>query len=296
MDPDIEGRDHTLETFKPQARFDAMKAGLDGIVIYTTNNPNKDENEKLDGVQYEERHRAYSAHGPVGNLSNITVKIRHNTPVEDAWKENKEGQRGDRLVRAVYDYITKDREVPKDMFDIKFTREDLSTFHVQGGIVYKVAHQATNGHSLLMWVPTALQDTYVTRRPLSCRTCHPNAEKMKRSMERLYYWSKMQKTCNEVFLRCNTCQKVKTSPSKARDDEQFVPISKPMAVVAIDIVGPLGNSKSATSDNNRFICTMIDWFTRLVVFFAIKDIAANTIGDCIAKFTKLLPPAGAAVR
>jgi transposase InsO family protein len=105
-------------------------------------------------------------------------------------------------------------------------------------------------------------------------------------MERLYYWPRMQKTCDEVFLRCHTCQKVKRPPSKAKDNEQFVPISKPMAVVAIDIVGPLGNSKSATSDKNRFICTMIDWFTRFVVCFAIKDTTAETIGDCIAKFTK----------
>jgi hypothetical protein len=190
-----------------------MKAGLDEIMIYTTNNPNRDEDEKLDEVK-SEGYRTYSQHGPVGQLNNITVRIRHNTPVEDAWKEIKDGRKGDRLIRAVHAYITKDREVPADMFDTKFTREDLSTVHVQDNIVYKVAHQATNGHSLLLWVPAVLQETYVTRRHLSCLTCHPSADRMKRSMERLYYWPKMQKTCDEVFLRCHTCQKVKRPPSQ----------------------------------------------------------------------------------
>ena len=122
-------------------------------MIYTANNPNKDENEKLDKAQPDGRYRAYSTHGPIGQLNNVTMRIRHNTPVEDAWKEIREGQRGDRLIRAVHHYITKDREVPRDVFDTKFTSEDLGTFHVQEGIVYKVPHQATNGHSVLLWYP-----------------------------------------------------------------------------------------------------------------------------------------------
>ena len=221
-----------------------------------------------------------------GRLCNTTLRIRHSTPVQDAWEEIKNGQQNDRIIKAVHDYISRDKDIPAELLVGNLRLEDLSSFHIQDGIVYKVSTRATNGHSLLLWVPPSLQEAYVSRRHQSCLTCHPTADSMKRSMERLYYWPDMTGTIESVVLRCHTCQRVKRPPSKARDKTQFVPISKPNAVVAIDIVGPLGNMKSATSQGNRFICTMVDWFTRFVMCFAIPSTTADVIGDCIAKYTK----------
>ena len=98
----------------------------------------------------------------------------------------------------------------------------------------------------------------------------------------------MADTCKKVVDRCDICERAKRAPGKAGDKQEVVPISKPMSVVAMDIVGPMGNAKSATSNKNRFICTFIDWFSRFCVCYAIPNTDAETIGDCITKFTQRL--------
>ena len=75
---------------------------------------------------------------------------------------------------------------------------------------------------------------------------------------------------------------------KANGKREVVPISKPMSVVAMDVVGPMGNAKSATSGKDRLIVSFMDWFSRFCICYAVASTDAETIGDCIPKFTQRL--------
>jgi hypothetical protein len=98
----------------------------------------------------------------------------------------------------------------------------------------------------------------------------------------------MTDTCKTVISQCDICERTRRPPGKASDKREVAPISKPMTVVAMDVVGPMGNAKSATSGKNRFIVSFIDWFSRFCICYSVASTDAEIIGDCITKFTQRL--------
>ena len=85
-------------------------------------------------------------------------------------------------------------------------------------------------------------------------------------------------------LACDVCQKT-GHPPKRKGGRHFIPTSSPFACCAIDIVGPIGNKDSATESGNRYIVTIIDWFSRWVEAFAVKDCTQECILEALNEFT-----------
>ena len=218
--------------------------------------------------------------------SNITLGSRNRPHMDEVWGLIRDGQRSDPLIKAVHDYIQNSKDIPSE-FGVKL-RDHTMHCHVQDGIVYRIANDNYCGPSLVLWVPDTMQEETVKKLHYSCLACHPSPIAMESVLKRTYFWIGMKVMCERIFNICHTCNRAKRPPSKAKDVKSFVPISKPLSVVAIDVVGPMGNSKSATSKDNRFIISMIDWFTRFCVCYAVPNTTAETIADCLTKFTKRL--------
>ena len=203
----------------------------------------------------------------------------------DVWDTIRSGQQADEEVRAVYSYLVKGKSFPDRL---NYLLPDARQCHVLEKVVYRVQEDNQAGPMLRLWVPKSMQEDLVRQTHECALSCHPREASMKRTIERRYFWPSMLETCSQVVRKCATCEKARRPPSKARDSRQIIPISKPMAVVAMDVVGPMGNAKSATSGKNRYIVSFIDWFTRYTVCYAVANVDAETIGDCIAKFTERL--------
>jgi len=88
----------------------------------------------------------------------------------------------------------------------------------------------------------------------------------------------------EYVQTCLACQRATKAPATGQDQVHYVPIGKPLSVVAIDVVGPLGNNRTATTRGNRYIVTMIDWFSRYVCMYAVPEPTASQIGQCLSRF------------
>ena len=189
-------------------------------------------------------------------------------------------------IRAIRDYLTMGKSVPASMKTRRGTQ--MSCIHNQ--TVYKMPEDNQDGPMLRLWVPEDLQEE-LTRTTHECPlTCHPREYSLKRTFERRYFWPNMADTCKTVISQCDICERTKRPPGKANDKREVVPISKPMSVVAMDVAvaGPMGNAKSATSGKNIFVVSFIDWFNRYCICYAVASTDAETIGDCVTKFTQRL--------
>ena len=116
-------------------------------------------------------------------------------------------------------------------------------------------------------------------------TIHMSAEQMYRTLHMRYYWAGMCAACAYHVKVCDTCQRTTYAPSRKKGGRQYIPVSSPFACCAIGVVGPIGNSASRTSNGNRFIVTIVDWFTRWVEAYPVKDASQESIVEALEQFT-----------
>ena len=214
------------------------------------------------------------------NFVRLDTNRQRNT--SEIWETIRTGQKADPEVKAVHDHLMLGKAVVESL------QEEARQCHVLKGIVYRIQEDNHAGPMLRLWVPKSMQDELVLQAHQCALVCHPTEVSMKRTIERRYFWPSMGETCRQIVKSCDVCERARRPPGKHGDRRQIVPISRPMSVVAMDVVGPMGNAKSATSGQNRFIVSFIDWFSRFSICYAVANTDAETIGDCITKFTQRL--------
>ena len=220
-----------------------------------------------------------------GQCNRIRLDVGRQKNVEEVWETIRSGQKMDVEIRAVRDYLTSGKLISSSMSTLQ---DEARKCHLHNQVVYKMQEDNQDGPMLRLWVPENMQEELTRTTHESPLTCHPREHSLKRTLERRYFWPNMTDTCKTVISQCDICERTRRPPGKANDKREVVPISKPMSVVAMDVVGPMGNAKSATSGKNRFIVSFIDWFSRFCICYAVASTDAETIGDCITKFTQRL--------
>ena len=154
------------------------------------------------------------------------------------------------------------------------------------GLLYR-KNDRGDGPGLQLCTPSHLRDTVVRMAHNSPVAIHPSSRQMSRMISRRHYWPTIEAHCKRIRDSCSTCAKAgPAATTSAGDQIHYVPIGKPLSVVAIDVVGPMGNKNAATSRGNRYLVTIIDWFTRYVCMYPIAEPTAAAIGQCLAKFTE----------
>lgn len=94
---------------------------------------------------------------------------------------------------------------------------------------------------------------------------------------RQYYWPRMQTDINEHIANCETCQHFKTPKQPKYGLLKPIEVSNVFEQLHIDIVGPI----KTTSENNSYIITAIDAFSRYAYARARPDVKAIDIIDFI---------------
>ena len=116
-------------------------------------------------------------------------------------------------------------------------------------------------------------------------TCHPNTDQMFRMLSLRYHWPQMRMSCHMYHSTCDTCQRTGNPPRRNAGGRQYIPTSSPFSCVAIDVVGPIGNKDAVTEGGKRFIVTIIDWFTRYIEAYSVKDCTEKSIIESMEHFT-----------
>ena len=104
-----------------------------------------------------------------------------------------------------------------------------------------------------------------------------------------FYWPCLRKIVANFICRCLTCEYFK--PSKENTKAQLQPIesNKSWELIELDFIGPL----TETGNNNKYILSVVDHFSKFAVAYATQKQDSRTVVDCL---TKLFSEFGAPIR
>ncbi|ROT77825.1 hypothetical protein C7M84_003484 [Penaeus vannamei] len=103
---------------------------------------------------------------------------------------------------------------------------------------------------------------------------------VKRTLTRLrqrFYWVGMRRDVQEWCRTCEVCCARNGPVKKNRAPLQLYQVGAPLERVAVDIVGPF----PVTTQGNRFICVVMDYFTKWPEAYALPDHEAETVAEAL---------------
>ncbi len=95
-----------------------------------------------------------------------------------------------------------------------------------------------------------------------------------------FYWPRMRNDIENWLKCCQSCTMAKRGPRQQRAPLQQELSRSPFDRVAFDVIGPL----PIMANGNRFILTMIDYFSKWAEAYALPNHKAETVADCIVKW------------
>ena len=152
-------------------------------------------------------------------------------------------------------------------------------------VLCRITSSERTGSTVRVCVPSSFQDELMRMCHDNPWTCHPTTDQMFRMLSLRYHWPQMRMSCAMYHSTCDTCQRTGYPPRRNAGGRQYIPTSSPFACVAIDVVGPIGNKDAVTEGGKRMIVTVIDWFTRYIEAYAVKDCSERSIIECLEHFT-----------
>lgn len=184
-------------------------------------------------------------------------------------------QRTDPRLEKIIQSLISNPTVP---FNIKHT-----SYVLINNLLYKVRHYNTYtnqrllGNKHLLVIPKTLQNMI-----LQWAHNHPTAGHAGRlkTMHRLsskVFWPKMRKDVFKYVQSCIPCQQFKYSNSQTAAPMQLHTVSHPWHTIGIDIMGPF----PPTFRQKRFLLVIVDYFTRWVELFALRETTATHISNII---------------
>ena len=165
------------------------------------------------------------------------------------------------------------------------TEQEKYTIHGEQRVLCRITTSERTSSTLRVCVPRSRQDKLLSMCHDNPWACHPTADQMYRMLSLRYYWPQMRAACTLFQQSCDICQRTGYPPKRHAGGRQYVPVSSPFACCAIDVVGPIGNKDSVTKLGNRWIITIIDWFSRYVEAYPVKDTTEETIVKALETFT-----------
>ena len=157
---------------------------------------------------------------------------------------------------------------------------------IQDGMLmcHFMRHDATGDH-LQFIVPRSMCNEVLYHIHDSLIGGHLGQKKTREKALQRFYWSGIREDCNNWVSKCNECARVKHPPRKPRAPLGEVPAGAPLDRLSTDILGPFPES----TQGNKYVLAVTDYFTKQVEIFAIPDQSAVTcakiiLNDVIARF------------
>uniref|UniRef100_A0A672I094 Gypsy retrotransposon integrase-like protein 1 n=1 Tax=Salarias fasciatus TaxID=181472 RepID=A0A672I094_SALFA len=101
---------------------------------------------------------------------------------------------------------------------------------------------------------------------------------LKRLRQR-FYWGRQKRDVEDFCHRCDPCVARKGPTGRSQAPLQQFPVGCPMDRVGIDITGPYPLS----DDGNRYVLSVIDYFTKWPEAYAIPNQEAETVADALVE-------------
>lgn len=114
---------------------------------------------------------------------------------------------------------------------------------------------------------------------------HLGEKKTLKRLRQRFYWVGMRNDVSEWCRACDVCSAKKGPTRRNRAPLQLYSVGAPMERVAVDIAGPL----PMTPRGNRFVCVVMDYFTKWPEAYALPNHEAETVAsvlvnECFTRF------------
>lgn len=159
------------------------------------------------------------------------------------------------------------RILPEDGRDRQRLLDICHRYTILDGLLYLCEPEG----QLRLFVPTEFRKNLVKQRHDGKCAGHMSGKKLYRQLSFEFFWPNMLTDCIRAHLSCRICAHTKN----ARANEpplRVVETSEPLELVCLDILD-IGPSNS----NNKYICVIVDHFTKYVVAEPIPNKSADSI-------------------
>ncbi|XP_050714146.1 protein NYNRIN-like [Eriocheir sinensis] len=151
------------------------------------------------------------------------------------------------------------------------------------------ALSGVGGDAWVVLVPRALRAEVLRELHAGLTSGHLGEKKTLCRLRQRFYWVGMRSDVSEWCRACDVCSAKKGPAKRNRAPLQVYCVGAPMERVAVDIAGPL----PLTPRGNRYICVVMDYFTKWPEAYALPNHEAETVAGVLVNefFTRFGVPA-----
>ena len=148
---------------------------------------------------------------------------------------------------------------------------------IHNGCLCRIWYEGQKPNRYQILVPRDLRVTVLQHCHDSSVGGHFGLKKTLGKVRQKYYWPDFYTYVEQYVKSCDTCAKKKHPIRTKRPPMQLTGAGYPMERIATDILGPLPE----TSNGNRYILVIADYFTKWTEAFAIPDQTTETVAKCL---------------
>ena len=202
--------------------------------------------------------------GPVGSAQAWVPET------EDARLVNQ--QDGDEEVSEIVKYL-EIGELPEDERKARRLVKEREMYTVADGVLYRVQPDKT----LLMYVPTAERRRLFEEVHAGRFAAHQRTAKIQATLMRHYWWPGMRRDIESWCRACVTCWERSAKPPP-KPPLTPLPVGGPFNRVGVDIL-----KMPRTSRGHQYVLVFIDYLTKWVEAFPLRDQTALTIARTLVE-------------
>ena len=144
------------------------------------------------------------------------------------------------------------------------------------GVLCRRWERGEQGETLQLVVPSTLRDTIFQQLHSSHTGGHLGTRRSVAKIRDRFFWPRSKADIERWCRECNACAQVRSGPQH-RAALQQEPGGSRFQRVAIDIMGELPE----TSNGNKYVLVLCDYFTKWTQAFALRDQTAYTVADTL---------------
>jgi len=195
--------------------------------------------------------------------------------------ELKDAQQKDPSIKPVLDWLAKSAIRPtwRDISPLgsasKYYFAQWDRLKIKEGILYREYHDRDDSVRLQLVLPTIWRTEVMTLLHNDICAGHLGITKTIARVRSRYYWVGFKEDITNHCNQCFACQARKMPSQTCRAGMKTYNVGIPMERVAIDILGPLPQSRQG----NRFILVITDYFTKWTEAIALPSITADIVAN-----------------
>ncbi len=164
-------------------------------------------------------------------------------------------------------------ELKSELPDVRAMCQVWEEFEADNGLLYR-----NSKYGKVLVLPRGLRKMVMHEIHAGYTSGHPGITRMTKLVKQRFYWVGMKKDIDKWIKCCFRCVIAKRGPGRGKAPMQVEISGAPFDRCSFDIIGPLPQ----TARGNRFILTVVDYFSKWAEGYALPEHSATTVAWTLA--------------